>query len=297
VERRIGIARPSAGFATIKADMRTAEWIHIVVFSFFVSLAWVRALPGRRRANVTGIGFVGLGATLTGACLLPRLCPPLAVSVVRDWLPAALVLLVYWQAGEFFLRVDERLQDRLERIDQRIVAPLMRWLSRRLARKWIAVYLELSYLLCYPMIPMSVGALYLLGLARHADYFWTVVLVSTYLSYGMLPFMQTLPPRMLAEPWLDPLPPNPVRAFNLWILRHASIHANTFPSAHVAASTGAALVLTVLAPWPAGLLFVAIASGIAVGTFAGRYHFAADAIAGTAVATIVFLAATWIGTP
>src|SRR5690242_19560117 len=105
------------------------------------------------------------------------------------------------------------------------------------------------------MGPMSMGALYVLRLARHADYFWTVVLIPTYLSYGMLPWLQALPPRMLEEPWRRPLPANPVRAFNLWLLRHASIHANTFPSAHVAASAAAALVLVWLAPWPVGLLF------------------------------------------
>ena len=271
--------------------MRAAELIHIVVFCFFVSLAWIRRLPLRRRAKVTAIGIAGLSATITACCLLPRLLPALAVSVVRDWLPAALVLLVYWQAGEFFMKVDQRFQDRLEQIDARMVAPLLRWLSRGRVGRWIAAYLELAYLLCYPMIPMSIGTLYVLRLARHADSFWVVVLVSTYLSYGALPFLQTLPPRMLAEPWLEPLPQTPVRRFNLWILRHASIHANTFPSAHVAASTGAALVLTSLAPWPVGLAFVAIAAGITVGTFAGRYHFAADAVVGSAVAAIVFLVA------
>ena len=280
---------PPLRFARIETGMRAAELIHIVVFSFFISLARIRALPLRRRAKVTGIGIAGLGATITATFLLPRLLPALAVSVVRDWLPAALVLLVYWQAGEFFMKVDQRFQDQLERIDARMVAPLLRCLSRRPVGMWIAACLELAYLLCYPMIPMSIGTLYLLRLARYADSFWTVVLVSTYLSYAALPFLQTLPPRMLAEPWLEPLPPTSVRRFNLWILRHASIHANTFPSAHVAASTGAALVLTSLAPWPVGLAFLAIAVGIAVGTFAGRYHFAADAVAGSAVAAIVFL--------
>ena len=95
---------------------------------------------------------------------------------------------------------------------------------------------------------------------------------------------------MLTEPWLKPLPANTIRALNLWILRHASIHANTFPSAHVAASTGAALVLATLAPWRHGLSFVAVAAAIAVSTFTGRYHFALDAAVGIAVATLVFLA-------
>jgi PAP2 superfamily protein len=275
--------------------MRRAEWIHIVVFSFFVSLAWIRALPARRRAKVTRIGLAGLAATLIAAHLLPRLLPPLPVSVVRDWLPGALVLLVYWQAGEFFVKVDQRLQDRLERIDAQILPPLLRWLSRHRAGTWISFYLELAYLLCYPLVPMSVGTLYLLRLARNADSFWTVVLLSTYLSYGALPFLQTLPPRMLTEHWLGPLPDTSVRRLNLWILRHASIHVNTFPSAHVAASTGAALVLTSIAPWPAGLLFSVIAVGISFGTFAGRYHFAADAVTGNAVAIVVFGVTRYFG--
>ena len=269
--------------------MRAAELIHIVVFTFFVSLAWIRPLAWRRRAKVTGLGAGGLGATITAAYLLPRLLPALAVSVVRDWLPAALVLLVYWQAGEFFVKADQRLQSLLERIDARMLPPLMHYLSHGPAGRWVAGYVELAYLLCYPMIPMSVGALYLLRLGHHADSFWIVVLISTYLSYGALPFLQTLPPRLREEAWLEPVPAGAVRRFNLWILRNASIHVNTFPSAHVAASVAAALVLTSLAPWPVGLLFLAIAAGITVGTFAGRYHFASDAITGCAVAAIVFI--------
>jgi hypothetical protein len=271
--------------------MRAAEWIQLVVFSYFIILAWLRTLPGNRRARVTALGAAGLAATLAGAWIVPRLVTPLAASVVRDWLPAALVLLVYRQAGEFFTRVDDKVQARLLRLDERIAAPLLRWLARHRAGGWVAAYFELAYLLCYPMIPMSLGALYVLRLARHADHFWTVVLISTYISYGMLPFIQTLPPRMLAETWLVPLPPNPVRNFNLWILRHASIHANTFPSAHVAASTAAALVLIALAPTGVGMLFGAIAIGIAFGTFIGRYHYAADAILGALVAAAVLLLA------
>jgi len=271
--------------------MRPPELIHVVVFTFFVLLAWIRPLPMRRRAKVTGFGIAGLAANLAAAFVLPGVAPPLATSVIRDWLPAALVLFVYWQAGEFFVKPDQSFQDYLLRLDARFAAPLLRFLARARAGAWVAACLELAYLLCYPMIPMSLGALYLLRLARYSDSFWIVVLISTYLSYGALPFLQTLPPRVLHEPWLPPLPRGPIRRFNLWILTNASIHANTFPSAHVAASTAAALVLASLAPWPVALLFAAIAAGITVGTFAGRYHYAADAVAGSLVAVVVFLLA------
>ena len=275
--------------------MRGAEWIQIAVFSFFGSLAWVRALPWQRRAKVTGISALGLGSTLIAALLLPGLVPPRAVSVVRDWLPAALVLVVYWQAGEFFTKIDHRFQEQLERVDARMIAPLLNWLSHHRAGIWILAYFELAYLLCYAMIPMSVATLYLLRLSRYADQFWIVVLLPAYISYGALPFLQMLPPRMLAETWLDPLPSNPIRRFNLWILQHASIHLNTFPSAHVAASTAAALVILRLAPWPVGLLFLTIAAGITFGTFAGRYHFSADAAAGSVLAVVVFVVARCFG--
>lgn len=270
--------------------MRAAEWIHVVVFPFFMALSLVRALPSRRRAKVLTLGVTGLGATLAAAGLLPGLLPSPAATVVRDWLPAAQVLLVYWQAGAFFLCPDPKLQGRLERLDERVAGPWLRWVSRRAARYWISLFLEAAYLLCYPMIPMSIGTLYLLGLARYAERFWAVVLVSTYLSYAAVPFLQTLPPRLLEEPWLKPLPLNPVKRLNLWILRHGSIHANTLPSAHVAASTAAALVIAPLAPWPAALLFGAAAAGIALATFSGRYHFATDAALGIAVAAAVGLA-------
>ena len=270
--------------------MRAAEAIHVVVFGFLTMLAWVRGLPRGRRWKATGIGVAGLAVNLAAGWWLPRVAPGLAESVVRDWLPAAMVLLVYWQAGEFFVRVDQRFQDALARIDARTIAGFMRWIARTRAGWWVAGYLELAYLLCYPMVPFCMGALYALRLGRYADRFWIVTLIPTYVSYAMLPFLQALPPRMIVEPWLEPLPMSAVRRFNLYILKNASIHANTFPSAHVAASTGAALFVASVAPWWVGAVFVAIAAGIAVGTFAGRYHYAADAVAGSAVATVVWLA-------
>lgn len=270
--------------------MRNAEWIHIAVFSFFAALAWIRRLPARRRAKVTLTSAAGVGAAIVAARVLPRLLPPLAASVVRDWLPAPLVLVVYWQAGEFFTRVDHKFQAWLESVDARAAAPLLRFLARPGIGRLIGTCFEAAYLLCYPMIPMSMAMLYALRLGRYADSFWTVTLSATYFCYGVLPFLQTLPPRAIEEPWLPPRPPTPIRRFNLLILRDASIHANTFPSAHVAASSSAALVMAAVAPWPAGLLFAAIALGICFGTFAGRYHYMTDAAAGVLVAAIAFAA-------
>ena len=74
-----------------------------------------------------------------------------------------------------------------------------------------------------------------------------------------------------------------LRLLNLWILRYASIQANTFPSAHVAASLAVSLALIRLLP-VVGLAFLWLSVSIAAGTVVGRYHYAADALLGAVLA-------------
>ena len=95
---------------------------------------------------------------------------------------------------------------------------------------------------------------------------------------------------MLQEKWTPAVSFSRVRAFNLWILRQGSIHANTFPSAHVAITTAGALVLLDLAPLWVGVIFLWVALSIALGAVAGRYHYAADSILGVLLAVGAFLA-------
>ncbi len=255
--------------------MRVSEWINLAVFAFLVGLAWVRRIAIRRRAIVTAFGSAAIAATLLAAAFAP--------PVVRDWLPAALLLMVYWQAGQFFTAADEKLQNRLLAIDCRIVLPLAKRLSGTRPGRLLLTGWELAYLFCYPMVPMALGALYLVHARGRADRFWTVVLAATYACYLMVPFIQTLPPRFLTDAERYVPAAGPVRRFNLWILRGASIQMNTFPSAHVASSMACALVLLSVS-LPAGAVFLAIAAGIAMGAVLGRYHYAADAILGTMVA-------------
>ena len=272
--------------------MRVAEQINIVVFCGLLTLGWTqRGLSRKRRTKITRIGLGGIAIALAGAWVLPRYVSPLAASVTRDWLPYILLMMVYWQGGAFVYRVDERFQQRLLRMDARLVLPVLDRCSARTAGNWFLTYLELAYMFCYASLPLGLAAIYLLRMGAHADYFWSVVLVSTYSSYCMLPFIQTLPPRSVVEKRNLVPRPNPVRAFNLIILRHGSIHANTFPSAHVASSVACALVLLWLAP-PVGAVFAVVAVSIALGAVAGRYHYSADAILGAAIALLAFLVFT-----
>jgi membrane-associated phospholipid phosphatase len=205
--------------------------------------------------------------------------PAVASSIARDWLPAPLMLLAYWQAGQFFVGPNAKLQALLEESDRRWQGALV----THPVGGWLGAYLEFSYLFCYPVVPLALGTLYLAGLSASADEFWRVVLPASYLCYAMVPFLQTLPPRVREEPLAFGAAPGRLRGLNLTILQRASIHANTFPSAHVAASLAAALAVLRHLPW-AGIVFLWIAVSIAAGAVLRRYHFALDIVTGALLA-------------
>jgi hypothetical protein len=266
--------------------MRPGEYVNLACFLFLVGLALFRPLPRSRRAHILVIG--ALGMLLIGAAVAAgRLLPPLAGSVTRDWIPAILLLMVYWQAGQFFVQPRESLQLRLLQMDRKLLDPALSMLARGRAGRWVATYLELAYLLCYALVPLGLGALYLLHSRPYADRFWIIVLLPTCLCYVMVPFFQTLPPRILEPDREHSWHAGRVRSLNLWILQHGSIHANTLPSAHVAASAATGLALFQVAP-SIGFLFLWLALSIACGAAIGRYHYAADVILGALLALVTF---------
>ncbi|MBI2821033.1 MAG: phosphatase PAP2 family protein [Acidobacteria bacterium] len=267
-------------------SMSPVDWMNLVFFLSFTVFAWTRPFGARRRRRAAGLGVAGIGMVLAGR-FARHVLPDSAGMVVHDWLPVPLMLLAYWQAGQLFREPNQALQVWLERFDQRVYESLPQLHAGERARAWTAVYFEVAYLLCYPLVPLAIGILYSAGMSHRVQEFWTAVLPPTYLCYAMVPFIQTLPPRRLPQQ-RDQRAPSGIRALNVWILGHASIRVNTFPSAHVAASTAAALVLLSFLP-PAGMIFLWMAVSIAIGSVAGRYHYAADAFTGAGVAAAAFL--------
>jgi hypothetical protein len=273
--------------------MRISEWINLGCFSFFTILALLRP-PGRpRRLTAIGICSVGIGAIIAIAQFGKYVFTPFTLSVVRDWLPALLLLMPYWVAGLFFSGANEKLQSRLLRFDYVLLShfrPL--WPGGR-AGRWLLAYFEIAYAICYLIVPLAIGVLYLGHMGIYADRFWSTVLLPTYISFIALPFFPTLPPRVLDSQPAQSNSKSRIRFLNLWILQHGSIQVNTFPSGHVAASVSAALALLPLMP-AVGLLFVLIAISIALGAVIGRYHYAADALLAAAIAVVLFILESWL---
>ena len=168
-----------------------------------------------------------------------------------------------------------------------------RWLERASRTGWrfgrfARLSMEWAYMLCYPLVPLGLATLYIAGLRQTAGTFWFFVLVPASLCYAITPFVPALPPRAL-ESGRMASSSSKSRVFNLWILKHGSIHAISFPSAHVASALGVSLVLFYYFPL-AGAIFLTISFWIAVAAVVGRYHYAIDVVLGAVMTLVIYMA-------
>ena len=147
---------------------------------------------------------------------------------------------------------------------------------------WLVAVLEVSYLLCYVLVPIAFVVIWRSGTIVDVDHFWTAVLLGGFACYGTLPWLTSRPPRLLER---DTAIKSPLRGINEFVLARVSHGLNTFPSGHVAVSVAAALeVLRFSSTVGAAMLVVALA--IAAGAYVGRYHYAADVLIGFAAGVL-----------
>jgi hypothetical protein len=235
-------------------------------------VALPRGLPRRNQVRI--LGGVALGTAILAVSMrLP------ADGLANVWvLPPALLLLGYWTTGLLFIGPMPRAERFLACID---AALRIDGLAGRVPRP-AAELLELAYFGVYPLIPL---ALYLaLRQGVSPDRFWATILLTDYVCFGMLPWVQTRPPRAVGY---DASWRSSFRVVNVRILKASSVQVNTFPSGHAAEALACALLVSGgPAPVVAGMF--AAAAAISAGTVFGRYHYAADALAGWAVALLVW---------
>ena len=287
-------------------QLRVSEKTLLAFFAALLIASFPLSLPGTTRV-VLAVLNVMVGCLLVALSkdeLVPR---NRIASPLRDWLPALLLLLAYRESG-LFIKADpaHRLDHLFILWDQRILhSP---WVEGPLyaCAPWLQHYLELCYLLCYPLVPLGFAALYLtrpalavqsepkgrsrgggiysqpLALSAMFDKFWTTVLLAALFCYAIYPVFPLIPPRVL----FNDVPGPPVlpllRHLNLWVLDRLSVQACVFPSAHAAAVTATALAVRAYRP-RLGILFCFAALSVAAATVYGRYHYAADAVAGVLV--------------
>ena len=258
------------------------ERLAIVYFALF-GVGALFNWPGRRppvRAALCAVAAVaGVIGVVWTASVSVRVWVPHAYLVMGYWLPALLVGPLSSTAFEAWLMgTDARFR--------RYIPSLPGW----------AVHLaELSYLMCYPAVPVAFVVVWMFGTLVDVERFWVTVLAAGFLCYGNLPWLPSRPPRLLDHVGPDHAPneaPRALASVNTAVLARVSHQLNTFPSGHVAVSVAAAAcVLTV--SWSAGLALAMVAVGIAVGAVVGRYHYVMDVLLGIVVgllAVVIFRA-------
>ena len=259
--------------------MRHSEWLALTYFAYLAAIGWLRRVPFNRRLQAT----VGALATFAAIVIIGRA----GDLVVRQWAPLAYVLAAYYLCGRLFVAPSPRVESWLLRWDRRLLGDPATGFSRWPAP--ILAYLEVVYMSCFLLLPAGFAVLVAAGHAALADRYWTMVLAAELGAFGMLPIVQTRPPWAL-EPRAA-LRDRAVHRFASWLVRRATIGANTFPSGHVAGSLAIALALIGPLPW-AGAIFLALALSIAVACIVGRYHYIVDVAAGGALALMVW-AVVW----
>jgi hypothetical protein len=243
---------------------------------YFIYVAVVAVLlprlPSRARWRAAGVALGGLLLTTVTA------------STTGFWLrdvvlPPALLLVAYWASGLLWTAPMPRIEARLAAIDRRLRIPERCATTPRA----LCEFLEFAYVGVYPLIPVALILHLAYDPAPDARRFWTVILVTDYVCFGMLPWIQTRPPRAIETgvPWRSGF-----RVLNEKLLGHTSIGVNTVPSGHAAEAMAVALLLAD-APWPIAAWMAFNALAISVGAVFGRYHYAVDALTGWAVAAIV----------
>lgn len=228
-----------------------------------------------RRGRVRAIACVALAVVAMALALRTT------HHLLQVWLlPPILLLLAYWATGALFVAPMARVERALQSVDDQL------FIRERAARmpRWLVTLLELAYTGVYPLIPIALGLHLWFSDPPDPDRFWSVVLITDYICFGTLPWLQTRPPRAVerAEPWRSAW-----RRFNVRLMSTASIRVNTFPSGHAAEALAAAL-LVLQAPWPWVAWMFFNAAAISAGAVFGRYHYTVDAVAGWVVAVVVW---------
>ena len=202
-------------------------------------------------------------------------------------LPALVLLGGYWLSGLLFVRTDVRVERWLRSIDEVVLhrTGVLTWCHQ--APRALGEFFELSYLLVYAVVPAGAVTLAYAGHVDHVPRFWTTVLLAEFFCYGMLPWIQTRPPRVFEDAAIAAIPARLLRRVNLGIADRASIQANTLPSGHAAGATAVALAVGSTMP-AAGGVFMVLALSIAVATVIGRYHYVVDSVLGVLVAIVVW---------
>jgi len=262
--------------------LRVSERVLIGYFVYTAILAQVLPVaPGLRlvtagvnAAVVAGFALLAWGESLRGGRLF---------SIARDWYAPPLMLLAYREMGWFAPKEHTYELERAWVVWDR--ALLNEWGLRAAIESLgplLPSVLEASYLLTYTIPLFAMAMLYAYGQRRRVERFLVIFLLAILSAYALFPYFPSEPPRRAFPGELFPSFETLFRRLNWALLGGYGIHTSVFPSGHVAGAFAGAFAMLRLLPerrW-VGWLLLGLAVSITTATIYGRYHYAADALAG-----------------
>jgi len=268
--------------------LRSAEWLLVIYFGYVAVIAprfpLLRPLiwrPFLVEALVCSL-FLALayGESREHATLF---------SMMRDWAAVALILVAYREM-DWFSSIPRNFDLQLQWVqwDRTI---LYRWGLQRAIEALGALgpmYLELCYALVYAVAPFLAAVFYFEHRRARVNGALFLYLLGTLLAYALFPYFPSDPPRIAFGGSDMPNITTAARQLNMWLTGNYGIHSSVFPSAHVSSAFSAAWALFAFLPerrrfgW--GMLIYA--ASVAIATVYGRYHYAADAVAGMALSLV-----------
>jgi membrane-associated phospholipid phosphatase len=269
------------------AGVRRSEWVIVafLVYAAIIGLALPIAPSLQTRTVVVNLAILFVYGLLIRA---DAVRPGTITSVIRDWMPLAVIILAYREVGWFALPCpSHRLEMKWVVWDRAFLRGGAKAAIESLGSVLPSV-LEIAYALVYALGPFCLAVLYISGRRRNADCFLFVFATAVLLTYAQLPLWPSEPPRTVFPGEDAPAYLTVFRRFNWWTLAGCGIHTGVFPSAHVAGAFAAAFGMrrAAAAHRRVHVLLFTVAALIALATVYGRYHYLADAVAGLAMATL-----------
>ena len=272
----------------MKLSLRSAEWLLVIYFGYVAAIAPRFPLqeqlvwrPFLLEVLVCALFFaLAYGESREHATVF---------SMLRDWASVAVLLLAYREMDWFSsLPRNFDLELRWVAWDRTI---LYQWGVLRAIESLGALgpmFLELCYLLVYAVAPFVVAVFWFQHRRERVNGALFLYLLGTLLAYALFPYFPSDPPRTAFGGSDMPNILTSARQVNMWLTGNYGIHSSVFPSAHVSSAFSAAWAFFAFLPeskrygW--GMLLYAVC--VAIATVYGRYHYAADALAGMALSLV-----------
>lgn len=278
-------AQPPDASASVRRQLRRAEWVIVTFFAYLATLGFVRSLSAAQVMVLCTLPFT-LWFSWRVECSASR---PWS-RVLREWSSLGVILTAYWILDWFTAPPMLSVQAQWVRWDRMLLDDIgLRQLIESCGSVLPAL-LETVYLGLYAVPVAALGIVHGFGERNQTYRFLCVLFLGTLSAYAMLPLFPVRSPRVAFPDQDLPHFYGTARQINVWLLDHLDISTSVFPSGHVAVAFSTAFGLLAVFRHRRRMWIPAfVAAGIVyAATIYGRYHYSVDGLASIALA-----AAAW----